>query len=183
MRQVLDIGTPEALKASVGKDRVQIHAAADSAAIAAPAGTFGVAAAPQFTAIFSAASIVRDREFGVLRGILVASVSRAPIVIGKCLRAAFQRHLAPGITWGGWLVPQRLSLSMVALMGPSMMGMAIATSAKLNKPGETAQERRGKRMSDAGWLRGQTTRRRIHRRSDGGPERRQRCPGGGPEHR
>jgi hypothetical protein len=26
---------------------------------------------------------------------------------------------------------------------------------------------------DAGWLRGQTTRRRIHRRSDGGPERRQ----------
>ncbi len=27
--------------------------------------------------------------------------------------------------------------------------------------------------SDAGWLRGQTTRRRIHRRSDGGPERRQ----------
>src|SRR5580692_11612855 len=36
---------------------------------------------------------------------------------------------------------------------------------------------------DAGWLRGQTTRRRYHRRSDGGPERRQRCPDGGPEHR
>src|SRR5271166_1011358 len=36
---------------------------------------------------------------------------------------------------------------------------------------------------DAGWLRGQTTRRRIHRRSDGGPERRQRCSDGGPEHR
>src|SRR5215469_3988153 len=36
---------------------------------------------------------------------------------------------------------------------------------------------------DAGWLRGQTTRRRYHRRSDGGPERRQWCPDGGPEHR
>jgi hypothetical protein len=30
-----------------------------------------------------------------------------------------------------------------------------------------------RRWGDAGWLRGQTTRRRIHRRSDGGPERRQ----------
>ncbi len=40
-----------------------------------------------------------------------------------------------------------------------------------------------RRWSDAGWLRGQTTRRRIHRRSDGGPERRRWCPDGGPEHR
>ena len=38
-----------------------------------------------FTAIFSAASIVWDREFGFLREILVAPVSRAAIVIGKCL--------------------------------------------------------------------------------------------------
>jgi hypothetical protein len=30
-----------------------------------------------------------------------------------------------------------------------------------------------RRQRDAGWLRGQTTRRRNHRRSDGGPERRQ----------
>ena len=40
-----------------------------------------------------------------------------------------------------------------------------------------------RKKGDAGWLRGQTTRRRYHRRSDGGPERRQRCPDGGPEHR
>ena len=39
-----------------------------------------------------------------------------------------------------------------------------------------------RRQRDAGWLRGQTTRRRNHRRSDGGPERRQRCSDGGPEH-
>jgi ABC-2 type transport system permease protein len=41
-----------------------------------------------FTAIFSAASIVWYREFGFLREILVAPVSRASIVIGKCLGGA-----------------------------------------------------------------------------------------------
>src|SRR6516162_2170896 len=41
-----------------------------------------------FTAIFSAASIVWDREFGFLREILVAPVSRASIVIGKTLGGA-----------------------------------------------------------------------------------------------
>jgi ABC-2 type transport system permease protein len=41
-----------------------------------------------FTAMFSAASIVWDREFGFLREMLVAPVSRASIVIGKCLGGA-----------------------------------------------------------------------------------------------
>ncbi len=41
-----------------------------------------------FTAIFSAGSIVWDREFGFLREILVAPISRASIVIGKCLGGA-----------------------------------------------------------------------------------------------
>jgi ABC-2 type transport system permease protein len=41
-----------------------------------------------FTAIFSAASIVWDREFGCLREILVAPVSRGSIVIGKTLGGA-----------------------------------------------------------------------------------------------
>jgi daunorubicin resistance ABC transporter membrane protein len=193
-----------------------------------------------FTAIFSAASIVWDREFGFLREMLVAPVSRAALVIGKCLGGAtvatFQgivililawladvpynpvliltligellllsftltafgvmmaarikqiqafmaltqmlvmplfflsgalyplrglptwlavvtrfdpityivdpmRHavfdhlaisplanhaLAPGISWGGWLVPQWLSLVMVAFMGVFMLAVAIA---------------------------------------------------------
>src|ERR1700680_1238385 len=43
-----------------------------------------LALAVMFTAIFSAASIVWDREFGFLREMLVAPVSRAAIVIGKC---------------------------------------------------------------------------------------------------
>ncbi len=193
-----------------------------------------------FTAIFSAGSIVWDREFGFLREILVAPVSRASIVIGKCLGGAtiatfqglvflalagfagvpynplllltligellllaftltafgvmmaaritqfqafmaltqmvvmplfflsgalyplsglpgwltvltridpltyvvgpmrqavfshlnlspFEQHaLAPGLTWGGWLVPVWLSLGIVAVMGVSMMSVAIA---------------------------------------------------------
>ena len=41
-----------------------------------------------FTAIFSAMSIVWDREFGFLREMLVAPVSRSSLVIGKCLGGA-----------------------------------------------------------------------------------------------
>jgi ABC-2 type transport system ATP-binding protein len=42
--RIVAIDTPEALKASVGKDRVQIHTADDQAAIAALAETFGIEA-------------------------------------------------------------------------------------------------------------------------------------------
>ncbi|MGH9022229.1 MAG: ABC transporter permease [Acidimicrobiia bacterium] len=41
-----------------------------------------------FTAMFSAASIVWDREFGFLREMLVAPVRRSAIMIGKCLGGA-----------------------------------------------------------------------------------------------
>ncbi len=41
-----------------------------------------------FTAMFSAASIVWDREFGFLREMMVAPVRRGSIVIGKCLGGA-----------------------------------------------------------------------------------------------
>jgi ABC-2 type transport system permease protein len=201
-----------------------------------------------FTSIFSAGSIVWDREFGFLREILVAPVKRAAIVIGKCLggatiatfqgviflalagfahvpydpvlifgligmllllsftltafgvmmaarirqfqafmaltqmlvmplfflsgalyplsglpawltvltrldpltyvvgpmrhlvfshlsvpayvTSAINTHLAPGITWGGWVVPVWLSLSIVAAMGVVMMAVAIAEFSK-----------------------------------------------------
>src|SRR6516162_8564432 len=56
-----------------------------------------------FTAIFSAASIVWDREFGFLREILVAPVSRASIVVGKCLGGAtiatFQGIIFLALAW------------------------------------------------------------------------------------
>lgn len=63
------------------------------------AGTHGVALktfiypgilciAVMFTAMFSAASIVWDREFGFLREMMVAPVRRSSIIIGKCLGGA-----------------------------------------------------------------------------------------------
>jgi ABC-2 type transport system permease protein len=44
--------------------------------------------AVMFTAMISAASLVWDRELGVLREMLVAPVSRTSIVVGKCLGGA-----------------------------------------------------------------------------------------------
>ena len=41
-----------------------------------------------FTAVFSAISIVWDREFGFLREMLVAPIGRTSIVVGKCLGGA-----------------------------------------------------------------------------------------------
>jgi ABC-2 type transport system permease protein len=41
-----------------------------------------------FTGIFSAASLVWDRELGFLRELLVAPVSRSSIILGKCLGGA-----------------------------------------------------------------------------------------------
>jgi ABC-2 type transport system permease protein len=65
----------------------------------AAAGTEGVdlrtfmfpgalAMAVLFTAIFSAASVVWDREYGFLREMLVAPIRRGSIVVGKCLGGA-----------------------------------------------------------------------------------------------
>ena len=44
--------------------------------------------AVMFTAMFSAASIVWDREFGFLREMMVAPIRRSSIVVGKCLGGA-----------------------------------------------------------------------------------------------
>jgi ABC-2 type transport system permease protein len=55
------------------------------------------------TAMFSAGSIVWDREFGFLREMLVAPVSRSAIVVGKC--------------FGGALVATSQGLIIVALAG------------------------------------------------------------------
>ncbi|HXE45952.1 MAG TPA: ABC transporter permease [Conexibacter sp.] len=47
-----------------------------------------LAMAVLFTAMFSAASVVWDREYGFLREMLVAPVRRGAIVLGKCLGGA-----------------------------------------------------------------------------------------------
>src|SRR6516225_10544695 len=48
-----------------------------------------------FTAMFSAASIVWDREFGFLREMLVAPIRRSSIVIGKCFGGASRIMITP----------------------------------------------------------------------------------------
>jgi ABC-2 type transport system permease protein len=56
-----------------------------------------------FTAMFSAASIVWDREFGFLREMMVAPVRRGSIVVGKCLGGAtvatFQGLILLALAW------------------------------------------------------------------------------------
>ncbi len=56
-----------------------------------------LALATMFTAIFAAGSIVWDREFGFLREMLVAPVSRGSIVIGKCLGGATVATIQGGV--------------------------------------------------------------------------------------
>ncbi len=56
-----------------------------------------------FTALFSAGSVVWDREFGFLREMLVAPVSRTSLVVGKCL--------------GGALVASVQGVLMIAIAG------------------------------------------------------------------
>jgi ABC-2 type transport system permease protein len=59
--------------------------------------------AVMFTAMFAAASIVWDREFGFLREMMVAPVMRSSIVIGKCLGgatvASFQGVILLLVAW------------------------------------------------------------------------------------
>lgn len=75
--QIIALDTPEALKASVGKDRVQIHTADDDAAIAALDEVFGVEAARHEGAVTFAVAAGEEfvpRLFAEL-GIAIRSVS------------------------------------------------------------------------------------------------------------
>jgi ABC-2 type transport system permease protein len=50
-----------------------------------------------FTSVFSAVSIIWDRQFGFLREILVAPVSRTSVAVGKTLSGCFQSMIQGGI--------------------------------------------------------------------------------------
>ena len=70
--------------------------------------------AVMFTAMFSAASIVWDREFGFLREMMVAPVRRSSIVIGKCLGGATVASLQGVILLClAWAVDVPYSLTLV----------------------------------------------------------------------
>jgi ABC-2 type transport system permease protein len=89
-----------------------------------------------FTAMFSAASIVWDREFGFLREMLVAPVSRSAIVIGKCLGgatvAAFQGAIlivlagANGVPYAPDLILELIGLLIVLAFAMTAFGVLMA---------------------------------------------------------
>jgi ABC-2 type transport system permease protein len=92
--------------------------------------------AVMFTAMFSAASIVWDREFGFLREMMVAPVRRSSIVLGKCFGgatvAAFQGliviAIAPlvGVAYDLDLMLEMLALLLLLAFAITAFGMMVA---------------------------------------------------------
>jgi ABC-2 type transport system permease protein len=95
-----------------------------------------VAMAVLFTAVFSAISIVWDREFGFLREVLVAPLSRPAVVLGKALggstvamfQGAILLILAPilGVSLDPLLVLKLLGLMFLTAFAVTSMGITIA---------------------------------------------------------
>ena len=89
-----------------------------------------------FTAMFSAASIVWDREFGFMREMLVAPVSRSAIVLGKCLGgasvAAFQGVIlialagAAGVPYDPVLILELVGLLLILAFTMTAFGVMAA---------------------------------------------------------
>jgi len=89
-----------------------------------------------FTAVFSAMSIVWDREFGFLREVLVAPISRAAVVLGKALggstvamfQGAILLILAPilGVSLDPLLILELLGLMFLTALALTSLGILIA---------------------------------------------------------
>jgi ABC-2 type transport system permease protein len=89
-----------------------------------------------FTAVFSAISIVWDREFGFLREVLVAPISRASVVLGKAVggstvamfQGAILLVLAPvlGVTLSPLVVLKLLGLMFLTAFALTSLGILIA---------------------------------------------------------
>ena len=96
--------------------------------------------AVMFTAMFSAASIVWDREFGFLREMMVAPVRRSSIVIGKCLGGATVASLQGvivlaiaglvGVPYAPGLVFGVLGLQMLLAFTITAFGLMVAVRIK-----------------------------------------------------
>jgi ABC-2 type transport system permease protein len=94
-----------------------------------------------FTAMFSAASIVWDREYGFLREMMVAPVRRSSIVIGKCFGgatvASFQGLIMLCLAWTVD-VPYSLSLvvgvfALQLLLAFSITAFGVAVAARITQ--------------------------------------------------
>jgi ABC-2 type transport system permease protein len=100
-----------------------------------------LAMAVLFTAMFSAASIVWDREFGFLREMLVAPVGRWSIVVGKCLGGATTAALQGVIILalaGVVGVPYSLSLMLTVfgellLLAFTLTAFGVMTAARITQ--------------------------------------------------
>ena len=89
------------------------------------------------TAMFSAMSIVWDREFGFLREMLVAPVSRTSLVAGKVVggstvaaaQGTIMLVLGPlvGIRLTPWLVIEMIALELLMAAAMTTFGLSVAT--------------------------------------------------------
>ncbi|MBJ7609181.1 MAG: ABC transporter permease [Candidatus Dormibacteraeota bacterium] len=92
-----------------------------------------------FTAIFSAMSVVWDREFGFLREILVAPISRSAVALGKTLGGATQAALqgvvmlvfAPIIGVHLTVVSVLETIPLLFLLAFALTSLGVALSARL----------------------------------------------------
>ena len=90
-----------------------------------------------FTAMFSAISIIWDREFGFLKEVLVAPVPRWGVALGKSLggatialvQAVILICIAPiaGVSLSVWIVVELLVLSFLISFAITSLGVAIAS--------------------------------------------------------
>jgi ABC-2 type transport system permease protein len=97
--------------------------------------------AVMFTAIFSAASIVWDREFGFMREMMVAPVRRSSIIIGKCLGgatvASLQGVILIALAWAvdvPYSVPFVLGvLGMMLLLSFAMTAFGVMVAVRIKQ--------------------------------------------------
>lgn len=92
--------------------------------------------AVMFTAMFSAASIVWDREFGFLREMMVAPVRRSSLVLGKCFGgatvAAFQGVIViclaglVGVPYAPLLILEIFGLQLLLAFSITAFGVMVA---------------------------------------------------------
>jgi daunorubicin resistance ABC transporter membrane protein len=95
-----------------------------------------VAMSTLFTALFSAGSIVWDREFGFMREMLVAPVSRSAIVLGKCFGGATVATLqglvilclagAVGVPYSPSLMVELIGAMLILSFALTALGVAAA---------------------------------------------------------
>jgi ABC-2 type transport system permease protein len=93
-----------------------------------------------FTAMFSAASLVWDREFGFLREMMVAPVRRSSLVLGKCLGgatvASFQGVIVlclaglVGVPYAPVLILEVFALQLVLAFTITAFGVMVAARIK-----------------------------------------------------